>query len=436
MKLIVFIPQTFHAEEPGYIFGKIIYDRCKDVKKYYIVGVYKTDIEINKSVNLIGYYYSTNYTTKSIDKKCTEWMDIRLFTVNSSCKIDYYYQLENIISSNKKRCAPLSSTIIIIYDQLALQETELFVAKTPNDHFYELMKILQTEKVRNIIKAESKFSSIKKIIMHYYAYMYLLPTLLFLKITNKLLPILKYSALGLHLNGWLENIKWILINIIQTKRITLKIGNYITATIIDIILGILVLQLLLEYFNDVSPSQVLLTNAEKVVVSLKNLIHWLMGAPAGLKLNYAFNNMLGKFFLYHIHLWWTFLIFITPVMDFAFEVLLLFGRLGITFQISIASDLLALISFHTYCIYVYAARLFNIQVYAITSLFRLFLGKKKNPLRERVDSCQYKPDQLFVGTLLFTILLFLIPTTWVYYTVFTTVNKEIFLILINLNVNY
>lgn len=68
-------------------------------------------------------------------------------------------------------------------------------------------------------------------------------------------------------------------------------------------------------------------------------------------------------------------------------------------------------------------RLFNIQLNALISLFRLFLGKKKNPLRERVDSCQYKPDQLFVGTLLFTILLFLVPTTWVYYTVFTMVNK-------------
>lgn len=89
---------------------------------------------------------------------------------------------------------------------------------------------------------------------------------------------------------------------------------------------------------------------------LTSLVDWLMGAPAGLKLNYSFNKMLGKFFLYHIHLWWTFLVFIKPVMDFAFEVLLLFGRLGVTFQISIAADILALVSFHTYCIYVYAAR--------------------------------------------------------------------------------
>lgn len=71
--------------------------------------------------------------------------------------------------------------------------------------------------------------------------------------------------------------------------------------------------------------------------------------------------------------------------------------------------------------FILISRLFNLQMRGLTALFRLFLGKKKNPLRERVDSCQYQADQLFVGTLLFTILLFLMPTTWVYYTVFTTV---------------
>lgn len=103
--------------------------------------------------------------------------------------------------------------------------------------------------------------------------------------------------------------------------------------------------------------------------TLKDLINWLMGAPAGLKLNHALNNIMGKFFLYHIQLWWTFLIFSKPLMDLAFKVLLLFGKLGITFQISIAADLLALVSFHTYCIYVYAARC---DIYFIKNSSRYF----------------------------------------------------------------
>ena len=60
-------------------------------------------------------------------------------------------------------------------------------------------------------------------------------------------------------------------------------------------------------------------------------------------------------------------------------------------------------------------------MYAMGSLWRLFRGKKWNVLRQRVDSAAYDADQLFVGTLLFTVLLFLLPTTGLYYVVFTLV---------------
>ena len=40
-----------------------------------------------------------------------------------------------------------------------------------------------------------------------------------------------------------------------------------------------------------------------------------MGAPAGLKLNSVLSHSLGKFFLYHIHLWRTFLHVITPYVS-------------------------------------------------------------------------------------------------------------------------
>lgn len=50
----------------------------------------------------------------------------------------------------------------------------------------------------------------------------------------------------------------------------------------------------------------------------------------------------------------------------------------------------------------------------------LFPGKKWNFLRSRVDSVEYDVDRLFIGTLLFTILLFLFPTVLLYYIVFTS----------------
>jgi phosphatidylinositol glycan class Q protein len=48
-------------------------------------------------------------------------------------------------------------------------------------------------------------------------------------------------------------------------------------------------------------------------------------------------------------------------------------------------------------------------------------GKRWNALRDRVDSYDYELDQLFLGTLLFTISLFLLPTVSTYYLFFAMV---------------
>lgn len=42
---------------------------------------------------------------------------------------------------------------------------------------------------------------------------------------------------------------------------------------------------------------------QHVAKELEELLQWLMGAPAGLKMNRALDQVLGRFFLYHIHLW-------------------------------------------------------------------------------------------------------------------------------------
>ncbi|KAG5306640.1 PIGQ acetylglucosaminyltransferase, partial [Acromyrmex insinuator] len=427
--LLIFIPQTLCTEKSGYVLGKVIYDTCSDLKKFYIISLRKTDpVEsIKSTLDVIGYHSNENEAIDEfLERKYANW--IHIVTKPSEDGRDKEYCLLKIILNNKKIDLSAMRTMIVLYNQRALQGTELFESKaTSGDHFHELAKLVQSKK--DELKIKSRFVCIWETLLIYHVSFYLHLVLFLSKATDRLLPILKYSSLGLHIHDWLENVKWMLATIIKNRGIKLKTGNYALAIIIDMALGILVLQLLRYYIED-QPSQLLLNNAEitliieifiqqKVVESLKELINWLMGVPAGLKLNHALNNTMGKFFLYHIQLWWTFLIFLKPLLDLAFEVLLLFGKFGITFQISIIADLLALVSFHTYCIYVYAARLFNIQLRGITALFRLFLGKKKNPLRERVDSCLYQTDQLFVGTLSFTILLFLMPTTWVYYTVFT-----------------
>ena len=93
--------------------------------------------------------------------------------------------------------------------------------------------------------------------------------------------------------------------------------------------------------------------------------------------------------------------------------------------ISLFSDLLSLLTVHIYCFYTASARIFHWQLTIIVSLFHLFRGKKHNVLRDRIDSCDYDLDQLLLGTILFTLLFFLLPTVLVFYLTFTAARMAI-----------
>jgi phosphatidylinositol glycan class Q protein len=88
--------------------------------------------------------------------------------------------------------------------------------------------------------------------------------------------------------------------------------------------------------------------------------------------------------------------------------------------ISIFSDLVSLLTLHIYSFYVASARIFHWQLTIIISLFHLFRGKKRNVLRNRIDSCDYDLDQLLLGTILFTLQFFLLPTVFVFYLTFAS----------------
>lgn len=93
---------------------------------------------------------------------------------------------------------------------------------------------------------------------------------------------------------------------------------------------------------------------------------------------------------------------------------------GASMPIALFSDLLSIITIHIYSFYIASARIFNWQLSIIISLFHLFRGKKRNVLRNRIDSCDYDLDQLLLGTILFTVLFFLLPTVVVFYLAFAS----------------
>ncbi|VDM23599.1 unnamed protein product [Wuchereria bancrofti] len=187
------------------------------------------------------------------------------------------------------------------------------------------------------------------------------------------------------------------------------------------------------------------------------LIRWLTTYPAGLKLNAHLNAILSQFFVYHIYLWQTYLSVASVYIGFGFISLSCFFGLSVFF--AALSDLLRLLTVHIYCFHIYAfkqvlflfctviesehfckeckttvslhsqsrisSRLATLSVMSIKSLWRLFRGRKYNPLRKRVDSVKLDARQLFIATLFFTILLFLLPTILVYFFIFSSVGLEL-----------
>lgn len=59
----------------------------------------------------------------------------------------------------------------------------------------------------------------------------------------------------------------------------------------------------LGVYTEPSSTQHVSRVLQHVAEELQHLLQWLMGAPAGLKMNRALDQVLGRFFLYHIHLW-------------------------------------------------------------------------------------------------------------------------------------
>jgi len=154
---------------------------------------------------------------------------------------------------------------------------------------------------------------------------------------------------------------------------------------------------------------------------LRSLIEWLMGWPAGFKLNENLDRFLGRLFLYYIDKWSivTGALF-SYVGITVIRVISLSGVFGISVMISLVLDLAAFLTAHITCFYYISARFHHLELVVLSSLWKLFRGMKYNPLKHRIDSSDYEFDQLLLGTILLTLLVFLFPTTAVYYIFFTS----------------
>lgn len=97
------------------------------------------------------------------------------------------------------------------------------------------------------------------------------------------------------------------------------------------------------------------------------------------------------------------------------------GRFGLTMSLALFSDYLSILTGHLYVLHLVTTLMFGQLKSMSGSLWNLFRGKRFNVLRQRNDFWEYDVDQLLLGTILMTLIVFLSPTVLMYYMLFALV---------------
>lgn len=203
--------------------------------------------------------------------------------------------------------------------------------------------------------------------------------------------------------------------------------NNIWLIINDVIIGITLSKLILEFRSAIY--QYLCYAIENPLThDFEKTILWLMDWPGGLKLNNELATFFGGLFIWVIHFWRFLLEYLRPIFPVMILIVAYSGFGGATLLLSVVSDIVSFITLHVYAFYLASGRIYHWQLTVLRSLFHLFRGKKRNILRNRVDSCSYELDQLLMGTIFFTSLIFLLPTVVVFYLTFAACRLSIILV--------
>ncbi|KAL0334339.1 UNVERIFIED_CONTAM: Phosphatidylinositol N-acetylglucosaminyltransferase subunit Q [Sesamum angustifolium] len=159
---------------------------------------------------------------------------------------------------------------------------------------------------------------------------------------------------------------------------------------------------------------------------LRNGCVWLMGNPAGFKLNTELAGVLGMISLNAIQIWSTLWVFMGSLSVHFTKTLALCGMIfGLTSAAALVVDIISLLAMHVLTLHLFLSLLYSTQIQAVAALWRLFRGRKWNPLRLRLDSYDYTVEQHVVGSLLFTPILLLLPTTSAFYIFFTILRTAV-----------
>ena len=86
-------------------------------------------------------------------------------------------------------------------------------------------------------------------------------------------------------------------------ELSLRLSNMAWSIGMDMVLGMAVSLWLLSDNNILFMAKLIGDSGQDAVGLVERQLVWLMGVPAGLKLNSALDQLLGEFFLYLIGIW-------------------------------------------------------------------------------------------------------------------------------------
>lgn len=140
----------------------------------------------------------------------------------------------------------------------------------------------------------------------------------------------------------------------------------------DVLLGSLI-GLMLLYHAESASLWVLSFVVEVTNKFLRSGCVWLMGVPAGFKLNTELAAVLGMISLNAVQIWSTLWIFVGFDVIFLIKALAILGIIfGVTLPAALVVDLIALATLHVSTIHCLISILYSTQIQAIASLWRLF----------------------------------------------------------------
>lgn len=173
---------------------------------------------------------------------------------------------------------------------------------------------------------------------------------------------------------------------------------------------------------------------------LRQLISWVgSDHPGGFKLNNELGQFLENMFVWTLEAWNIVLQDLIKVSESDLWLasiikywLIISCWCGVSFIIAALIDCINFATLHIYFFNIVTTKIFHQQMEMLKSLTQLFRGKKYNILRNRIDNLeddQFHIDQLLMGTFIFMILIYLLPTTFAFYLLFFCSRVSILILL-------